>query len=121
MFLITKDISIFDDPSDSLRLAITDILEYITRCNDHIRDYARKSFIGELKGYVYLLITYKVGVLCVSVRAVMQNKKTAIEDLEARLKNLKKEVKAVFIRQGIIETRTEARGKIGEELLESGT
>ena len=46
--------------------------------------------------------------LILSVRAILQNKKAAIEDLETRLANLKTDLISAFERQGIIEVEIRA-------------
>ena len=57
--------------------------------------------------------------MVLSVRAILQNKKAAIEDLEMRLVSLKEELKSAFDRQDTIESRIEAGEKFSEELRES--
>ena len=49
----------------------------------------------------------------------MQNKKAAIEDLEARLSVLKGDLTAAFDRQGTIETRIKAQEKTSDGLRDS--
>ena len=49
------------------------------------------------------------------VRVISQNKKAAVEDLEATLKGLKKDLMLAFSRQEIIETRIEARERVDKK------
>ena len=46
--------------------------------------------------------------MVLSVRAILQNKKAAIEDLETRLANLKADLISAFERQGTIEVEIRA-------------
>ena len=52
--------------------------------------------------------TSRVDRMVLSVRAILQNKKAAIEDLEARLANLKTDLISAFERQGTIEVEIRA-------------
>ena len=118
LFLVIKDTSVFNNPSDSLRLTIANIIAFITRCSNLIQDYARKNFICELrKGTCITYVAHICAILL--VRALMQHKKAAIENLEATLANLKGNLESAFIRQDIIETRVEAWVEISEKLRDS--
>lgn len=118
LFLVIKDTSVFNNPSDSLRLTIANIIAFITRCSNLIQDYARKNFICELRKGT--CITYVAHICAISlVRALMQHKKATIENLEATFGSLKNDLESAFNRQDIIETRVEAQVGINETLKES--